>query len=57
MEPLPDIGRMSDEALRDLVEQLLGELDAAPDDRFLLGKIDILRAEIVHRGGDPFAKS
>jgi anti-sigma-K factor RsiG len=50
MEPLPDLGSLSDDALK----ALIGDLEAQEHEvsyqrRLLHGKIDILRAELVAR--------
>jgi hypothetical protein len=46
----PDIGRMSDEELRDLIAQLADEeREVSYRRRILHGRIDILRAELVNR--------
>lgn len=50
MEPLPDLGSLSDEDLKGLIEQYTQEeLDVSYRRRILHGKIDILRAELVAR--------
>ncbi len=50
MEPLPDLGSLSDEELRDLIRNLVQEEHEVSYRRRLLhGKIDILRAELVAR--------
>ncbi|HEY7196569.1 MAG TPA: hypothetical protein VH306_05245 [Gaiellaceae bacterium] len=50
MEALPDLDTLSDEALRDLIRQLVEEEHEVSYRRRLLhGKIDILRAELVAR--------
>ena len=50
MEPLPDLASMSDEALRELIRDLVEEEHQVSYQRRLLhGKIDILRAELVAR--------
>ena len=46
----PDIGRMSDEELKDLIAQLADEeREVSYRRRILHGRIDILRAELVNR--------
>jgi hypothetical protein len=46
----PDIGRMSDEELRDLIAQLADEeREVSYRRRILHGRIDTLRAELVNR--------
>jgi hypothetical protein len=50
MEPLPDLGSMSDEELKQLKEELEAEeREVSYRRRILHGKIDILRAELVAR--------
>jgi hypothetical protein len=50
VEALPDLDTLSDEALRDLIRQLVEEEHEVSYRRRLLhGKIDILRAELVAR--------
>jgi hypothetical protein len=50
VEPLPDLGSMSDEQLRELIRDLVEEEQQVSYQRRLLhGKIDILRAELVAR--------
>ena len=50
MEPLPDLGSLSDQELKDLIQQLTEEeVDISYKRRILHGKIDILRAELVNR--------
>ena len=46
---------MSDSALRDLLADTQAKSNQSPDNLYLLGAIDIIRAEIAARGGDPFA--
>ena len=49
-ETFPDIGSMSDEQLKALIDQLTQEEDEVSYRRRILhGKIDILRAELVNR--------
>jgi hypothetical protein len=49
-ETFPDIGAMSDQDLKDLIEELTEEEHQVSYRRRLLhGKIDILRAELVNR--------
>ena len=59
-ETFPDVGSMSDEELRVLIDDLTKEENEVSYQRRLLhGKIDILRAELVNRlrtkreAGDP----
>jgi anti-sigma-K factor RsiG len=50
VEALPDLGTLSDQELRDLIRQLVGEEhEVSYRRRILHGKIDILRAELVAR--------
>jgi len=50
MEPLPDLGTLSDEQLKQLKEELEAqERQVSYERRILHGKIDILRAELVAR--------
>ena len=50
MEPLPDLGSLSDEELKRLIEDLeREEREVSYQRRLLHGKIDILRAELVAR--------
>jgi hypothetical protein len=50
MEPLPDLGTMSDEELKKLKDELEAEeREVSYRRRILHGKIDILRAELVAR--------
>ena len=50
MEPLPDLGTLSDDELRSLINGLVKEEHEVSYRRRLLhGKIDILRAELVAR--------
>ncbi len=49
-ETFPDIGAMSDEELKEMIDQLTkDEQKVSYDRRMLHGKIDILRAELVSR--------
>ena len=59
MDTFPDLGSLSDQELKDLIQQLTEEeIDISYKRRILHGKIDILRAELVNRlrskhdGGD-----
>ena len=52
---LPLLSSLSDEDLSRLLRERLAEAERSPDDRHLLGAIDVLRAEIAARGGDPLA--
>ena len=50
MEPLPDLGTLSDDDLKRLIDDLTREENEISYQRRLLhGKIDILRAELVAR--------
>jgi RsiG-like len=50
VEPLPDLASLSDDALKDLIDQLTREeQEVSYRRRILHGKIDILRAELVVR--------
>lgn len=50
MEPLPDLGSLSDDELKNLIEELTHEEDQVSYRRRLLqGRIDILRAERTAR--------
>jgi CO dehydrogenase/acetyl-CoA synthase alpha subunit len=49
-ETFPDIGSMSDEELKELIEKLTSEeQEVSYRRRILHGQIDILRAELVNR--------
>jgi len=49
-DTFPDLGSLSDEELRDLIDKLTGEENEISYKRRVLhGKIDILRAELVNR--------
>ncbi len=50
MDTFPDLGTLSDEELKDLIQQLTDEeSEVSYRRRILHGKIDILRAELVNR--------
>jgi len=50
VEPLPELGSLSDEGLKDLIDDLeRQEREVSYERRLLHGKIDILRAELVAR--------
>src|SRR4051812_14458096 len=50
MDPFPDLGSLSDQELKDLIQQLTDEeQEVSYRRRILHGKIDILRAELVNR--------
>jgi hypothetical protein len=50
MDTFPDLGALSDQELKDLIQQLTEEeLEVSYNRRILHGKIDILRAELVNR--------
>ncbi len=60
METFPDLGALSDQELKELIEELTErEQRVSYERRLLHGKIDILRAELVSRlrrkrqGGEP----
>ena len=50
MQPLPDLGSLSDDQLKHLIDDLEAEeREVSYQRRLLHGKIDILRAELVAR--------
>jgi hypothetical protein len=50
METFPDLGALSDQELKDLIQELTDEeQEISYRRRILHGKIDILRAELVNR--------
>src|ERR671938_456166 len=50
METFPDLGSLTDEELKELIQQLTEEeTELSYRRRILHGKIDILRAELVNR--------
>jgi hypothetical protein len=50
METFPDLGSLTDQELKDLIQNLTEEeIDISYNRRILHGKIDILRAELVNR--------
>jgi hypothetical protein len=50
MDTFPDLGSLSDQELKDLIQQLTDEeVEVSYRRRILHGKIDILRAELVNR--------
>ncbi len=50
MEPLPDLATLSDDDLKQLIDDLTAqEQEISYQRRLLHGKIDILRAELVAR--------
>jgi hypothetical protein len=52
MDTFPDLGALSDEELKELIDQLTTEeQEVSYQRRILHGKIDILRAELVNRLG------
>ena len=60
MDTFPDLGSLSDQELKDLIQDLTErEQRVSYERRILHGKIDILRAELVnrlrkkHEGGEP----
>jgi hypothetical protein len=49
-DTFPDLGALSDQELKDLIQQLTEEeMEVSYKRRILHGKIDILRAELVNR--------
>ena len=58
MEPLPDLASLSDDDLKQLIEDLMKEENEVSYRRRLLhGKIDILRTELVARLRETGGKS
>ena len=58
MEPLPDLASLSDDELKNLIDELTREeQDVSYRRRILHGKIDILRAELVVRLQETGGKS
>ena len=58
LEPLPDLGSLSDEGLKTLIDELqVREREVSYERRILHGKIDILRAELVSRLQESGGKS
>jgi hypothetical protein len=50
MDTFPDLGSLTDQELKDLIQQLTEEeTEVSYRRRILHGKIDILRAELVNR--------
>ena len=50
LDTFPDLGSLSDQELKDLIQQLTDEeQEVSYRRRILHGKIDILRAELVNR--------
>ena len=50
MDTFPDLGALSDQELKSLIEELTQqEQEVSYERRILHGKIDILRAELVNR--------
>ncbi len=50
MDTFPDLGALSDQELKDLIDELTAEeREVSYRRRILHGKIDILRAELVNR--------
>jgi hypothetical protein len=50
MDTFPDLGSLTDQELKELIDQLTAEeMDISYKRRILHGKIDILRAELVNR--------
>ena len=63
MDTFPDLGSLSDQELKEYIQQLTEEeIDISYKRRILHGKIDILRAELVnrlrdgHQEGEPVIK-
>jgi hypothetical protein len=58
VEPLPDLGSLSDDELKRLIDELeQQERKISYERRLLHGKIDILRAELVARLKESGGKS
>ncbi len=58
MEPFPDLGSVSDDDLKQLIDQLTKEeLEVSYRRRMLHGKIDLLRAELQARLKETGGKS
>jgi len=58
VEPLPDLASLSDDELKQLIEDLMNEeREVSYSRRLLHGKIDILRAELVARLKETGGKS
>jgi hypothetical protein len=58
VEPLPDLASLSDDDLKQLIEDLMQEeKEVSYRRRLLHGKIDILRAELVARLKETGGKS
>jgi len=58
VEPLPDLGSLSDDRLKQLIDELeQQERKISYERRLLHGKIDILRAELVARLKESGGKS
>jgi hypothetical protein len=50
MDTFPDLGSLTDQELKDLINQLTAEeMEISYRRRIMHGKIDILRAELVNR--------
>jgi hypothetical protein len=50
MDTFPDLGSLTDQELKDLIQQMTEEeIEVSYRRRILHGKIDILRAELVNR--------
>ncbi|MDO8188841.1 hypothetical protein Q5424_22625 [Conexibacter sp. JD483] len=50
MDTFPDLGSLTDQELKDLIQQMTEEeIEVSYKRRILHGKIDILRAELVNR--------
>jgi hypothetical protein len=58
VEPFPDLGSLSDDDLKELIDQLTKEeLEVSYRRRMLHGKIDLLRAELQARLKETGGKS
>jgi hypothetical protein len=58
LEPLPDLGSLSDEELKKLIDKLQArEREVSYERRIMHGQIDILRAEMVARLQESGGKS
>jgi len=58
VEPLPDLASLSDDELKQLIDDLMNEeKEVSYRRRLLHGKIDILRAELVARLKETGGKS
>jgi hypothetical protein len=58
VEPFPDLGSLSDDDLKQLIDDLTKEeLEGSYERRMLQGKIDLLRRELQARLGETGGKS